>query len=51
MPPLLTDARRDTLLMLDDGTITYARTATIEDYLLVEDLHARCSTGYLFALH
>ncbi len=51
MPPLLTDARRDTLLMLDDGTITYARTATIEDYLLVEDLHARCSTGNLFALH
>ncbi|MET7783857.1 GNAT family N-acetyltransferase [Streptomyces mirabilis] len=49
MPPLLTDARCDTLLVLDDGTITYARTATAEDYPLVEDLHARCSTVSLFA--
>ncbi|MFJ3825039.1 GNAT family N-acetyltransferase [Streptomyces nodosus] len=37
--------------MLDDGTITYARTATIEDYPLLEVLHARCSTGNLFALY
>ncbi|MFJ8636991.1 GNAT family N-acetyltransferase [Streptomyces sp. NPDC093568] len=51
MPPLLTDARRNTLLVLDDGTITYARTATIEDYPLLEDLHARCSTGSLFPLY
>ncbi|MDX2514576.1 MULTISPECIES: GNAT family N-acetyltransferase [Streptomyces] len=51
MPPLITDARRNTLLVLDDGTITYARTATIEDYPLLEDLHAQCSTGNLFALY
>ncbi|MFE9882555.1 GNAT family N-acetyltransferase [Streptomyces sp. NPDC005784] len=49
MPPLLTDARRDTLLVLDDGTITYARIATAEDHPLVEDLHARCSAVSLFA--
>lgn len=51
MPPLITDARRNTLLVLDDGTITYARTATIEDYPLLEDLHAQCSTANLSALY
>ncbi|WP_037620199.1 GNAT family N-acetyltransferase [Streptomyces aureus] len=49
MPPLLTDARHDTLLVLDDGTIAYARVATVEDHPLVEDLHARCSVASLFA--
>jgi GNAT superfamily N-acetyltransferase len=49
VPPLLTGARRDTLLVLDDGTITYARAATVDDHPLVEDLHARCSVTSLFA--
>jgi hypothetical protein len=51
VPPLLTDARRNTALVLDDGRIAYARTATVEDYPLVEELHARCSAGTLSALY
>ncbi|MGW4490501.1 N-acetyltransferase family protein [Streptomyces sp. NPDC004376] len=49
MPPLLTDARRGTHLVLDDGTIAYARVAAVGDRALVEDLHARCSATSLFA--
>ena len=43
MPALLSAVRRDTAFVLEDGTIACTRLATIEDYGLVEDLHARCS--------
>lgn len=49
MPPLLTEARRRTPLVLDDGAIAWARVAEVEDHDLVEDLHEQCSATSLFA--
>ncbi|GAB2331530.1 GNAT family N-acetyltransferase [Streptomyces variabilis] len=47
VPPLLTDVRYDTPFILDDGSVVYTRAATVEDYGLVENLHARCSPASL----
>ncbi|MDQ0765662.1 GNAT family N-acetyltransferase [Streptomyces canus] len=47
VPPLLTDVRHDTPFILDDGSVAYTRAAVVEDYPLVEDLHARCSAASL----
>lgn len=47
VPPLLTDTGHDAPFVLDDGTVACTRTAVVEDYPLVDDLHTRCSTASL----
>lgn len=43
MPPSPTTIRPEDAFALFDGTIVNPRLATVDDYPLVEELHARCS--------
>ncbi|WP_405542704.1 GNAT family N-acetyltransferase [Streptomyces phaeochromogenes] len=51
MPPSLTTVRPEDAFALVDGTIMYPRLATVDDYPLVEELHARCSSVSLASLY
>jgi GNAT superfamily N-acetyltransferase len=43
VPSLLTDGA--TTMFLDDGTVAHTRQASGDDFPLIEDLHARCSSS------
>lgn len=51
MPPFRTTIRPEDAFALVDGTIVHPRLATVDDYPLVEGLHARCSAASLAGLY